>query len=138
MTQFEINVAEEGLNLFDIAINSHFYLTNSLTTRIIKKNYGSNFPGGDNELNGGTQLDTFSFEIKNIAHSMNQERMKNDENEEKFEQFREFQKREENPENITTADLVQLKKEIPRLEQFYYNDLKAQSMYKGNNDQAGF
>lgn len=57
MTQFEINVAEEGINLFDIATKSHFWLENSLTGKIVRKNYGTIQPGRDHELNGGTELD---------------------------------------------------------------------------------
>ena len=49
MTQFEINVAEEGINLFDIAIKSHFYLENSLTGKIVRKNYGTVQPGKDHD-----------------------------------------------------------------------------------------
>lgn len=57
MTQFEINVAEDGLNLFDIAIKSQFYLENQLSPRIVQKNYGTNNPGEDNALKGGTELE---------------------------------------------------------------------------------
>jgi hypothetical protein len=71
MTQFEINVAEKGINLFDLAINSHFYLTNAMTPGNIKENYGSTHPGEDNERNGGTSLDTFAYEASNMPNSYN-------------------------------------------------------------------
>lgn len=75
MTQFETDVSSKGVNLIDVAINSQFYLTNSITGRNVRKNYGTNAPGEDNEKNGGTELDTFAFELSNMPKAFNQNRV---------------------------------------------------------------
>lgn len=64
MTQMEINVADKGINLFDIAHKSNYFLTNSLTQKIVDKHYNLLNPGKDQNLNGGTALDEFSYENK--------------------------------------------------------------------------
>lgn len=66
MTQFELNVAEEGLNLFDIAAKSHFWLENQLTGKNVRKSYGTTFPGQDHSIHGGTLLDEYKYEEKQL------------------------------------------------------------------------
>ena len=85
MTQFEINVEPEGINLFDIAIKSHIYLTNQMTTSEVVENYGANHPGEDNDKKGGTSLDTFEHELETVGDEYNQERIKEEEEQEEFE-----------------------------------------------------
>lgn len=71
MTQMEIDVREEGLNLFDISYKSNYFLTNSMTQKVVRKNYNILNPGVDKDLNGGTRLDEFSYENKNIPETFN-------------------------------------------------------------------
>ena len=45
----EIDVKEEGLNLFDIAYKSNYFLTNAMTQKIVRKNYNTLNPGSDKD-----------------------------------------------------------------------------------------
>ncbi len=62
MAHFELLVQPKGINLFHIANNSKYMLTNALTDRISLKHHGINEPGKDSAKKGGTRLDEFSFE----------------------------------------------------------------------------
>lgn len=95
MTQIEINVEEEGLNLFDIAYKSNYPLTNSLTTHILEKNYGTKFPGQDNDLNGGSQLDNFEYENGNLPDAFSEKELEKEKEDYEFEQKHEKEKLEE-------------------------------------------
>lgn len=76
MTQFEINVSEEGVNLFDISINSHFFLENSMTGKNVRRNYGALRPGEDNALKGGNKLSNHSFGKSSVPRAFDLQRMK--------------------------------------------------------------
>ncbi len=45
MKDYEIEVYSEGINLFDIAVASKYFLTDARTTINLKRNYGLSNPG---------------------------------------------------------------------------------------------
>lgn len=112
MTQIEINVEEEGLNLFDIAYKSNYPLTNALTTGVFEKNYGSKFPGQDNELNGGTELDNYKSENDELPEAFSEKQIEEEREEEAFEKKHEKEKLEEVADLPKEADLVTMEEEL--------------------------
>jgi hypothetical protein len=105
MTNFETNVEEEGINLFDIAYRSTGYpLTNALTTSVFEKNYGTTNPGQDNESNGGTELDQYKNEDL-IPHAFSEETLLKEKEQEEFEMKHEKEKYTEIPhEHLPTGN----------------------------------
>lgn len=124
MTQFEINVSEQGINLFDISINSQFYLENSMTSKNIRKNYGALHPGEDNAIKGGTELDTYSYEKSNVPKAFNLERIKEKEEEQKFNDQRLQQKLDENPHKPTKAALIEMMSSSQKIFNRYDKELR--------------
>ncbi len=111
MTQFEINVEEEGINLFDVSIESNFFLTNALTTSIAEKNYGTKNPGQDNEINGGNKLDSYTNE-NDIPESFQKVNIVLVKQEETEELEREKTRIEESENNPDSSDLLKLSIDI--------------------------
>ena len=123
MTQFEVNVAPEGINLFDIAIQSHNYLSNTMATSTVKTSYGTEHPGEDTNQHGGTYLDTFEFEAQNIA-AFNQNANEEEAKKEKFESFRDEQRFKEIPIKPTEDELQNMVGGIEELHRKYDDELR--------------
>ena len=70
MTNWEINVEPRGINLFDIAVHSNYFLTDANTRNVMKKNYGLEIPGDTNQstankLDKGDQISKQLYNERN-------------------------------------------------------------------------
>ena len=134
MTQFEINVEEEGLNLFDIAYKSNFPLTNSLTTAVLEKNYGTSFPGQDNEMNGGSELDNYTNEDDSVPEAFSQKRLDEEREQDEFEIKHEKEKLKEITNLPEEKDLVHLEETLETQENIADSNLRKKAYGENNSE----
>lgn len=131
LSNFEINIESKGINLFDIADHSHYFLTNARTRSSVIKNFGLDMPGSgtlandtalDNEI---TDTENTSLTTSPIIQSYKEE--------EDWEKKHEEEKLSQDPNTPSKAELSTLELERDRLEQQMVLEIKARGSIDHEN-----
>ena len=125
MTNWEIDIRKDGINMFDIAVHSNYWLTDANTRKVMMKNYGLTEPGETNLATKNkieTNIDIAARDY--FERSGQAAEYKSSQN---IELQHERQKQEENPFKPSEAELASLKHEQALLEQQFSQQIKRDS-----------
>ena len=116
MTNWEINIEPKGINMFDIAAHSNYFLTDANTRKVLMKNYGISGPeetgNATNKLEKSLDKETsFRFEK---SPSVDKYREEAD-----WETKHEREKFEQNPNVPSKSEIAALESERDRLERSF-------------------
>lgn len=123
MTNWEINIAPKGINMFDIAAHSNYFLTDANTRKVMMKNYGITGPDdtgpSTNKLEQSLDNEMgFKFEKSPAVAKYKEEA--------DWEHRHEKEKLEQNPNTPSKTEMGALESERDRLEQAFSSRMRSE------------
>ena len=121
MTNWEINIELRGINLFDIAAHSNYFLTDANTRKVMMKNYGLEVPG-ETSQSTANKLNSGEAEGKQLYSERSPEVSKYKEENEWLLRHEQV-KMDQNTNVPTKVELTALEDERDRLEEKFKNQM---------------
>lgn len=122
LSNFEINIENEGINMFDIANNSNYFLTNARTRSSVIKNFGLEVPGGSS-LSTNSTIDSEIAEGTSSS-MVNSEVIQTYKSEDNWERQYQQDKLSQDPHGPSKAEMTTLELERDQLEKQMAADIR--------------
>ena len=131
MTNWEINIEKNGINMFDIAVHSNYWLTDASTRKVMIKNYGLNQPG-DTDFSTKNKIET-QVDIAAREYFERSGQAAEFKKEQSVAIKHQREKDEQNPFIPSKAEMAALSDERDRLEQRFTQHVRKKSDNQWDN-----